>query len=81
MVQGNVERLGLRWDFSMEEKALRASTEWPLRAKSAIMEFQEWTLATSTYLLNCDVMFGEVLKERNKFFILVYAETNYKFIR
>lgn len=64
MAQGKVERLGLRWDLRIEEKALRASIESPLRAKSAMMEFQEWTLLLSMYLLNSVVMFAVVVKRR-----------------
>lgn len=52
MAQGKLDRLGLRASFRMEEKARRASTESPPRAKSAITEFHEWTLDLSTYLLN-----------------------------
>lgn len=66
MVQGKVEQLGLRWDFRMEEKALSASTESPLRANSAMIEFQEWILLMSTYLLNCVVMVAVLEKRRRR---------------
>lgn len=66
MVQGKVEQLGLRWDFRMEEKALSASTESLLRANSAMIEFQEWILVMSTYLLNCVVMFAVLEKRRRR---------------
>lgn len=52
MAQGKEERSGLRESFRMDEKARRASTESPPRAKSAMTEFQEETLVLSTYLLN-----------------------------
>lgn len=52
MAQGKVERVGVRPSFRIEEKARRASIESPLRAKSAMTEFHEWTLDLSKYLLN-----------------------------
>lgn len=52
MAQGKEERFGLRESFRIDQKARRASTELPLRAKSAITEFQQETSALSTYLLN-----------------------------
>lgn len=67
IVQGKVERFGLRWDLRMEEKALRASTESPPRANSAMIEFHEWTLFTSMYLLNRVVMLAVVEKWRRRF--------------
>lgn len=67
IAQGKVERLGLRWDLRMEEKALRASTESPLRANSAMIEFHEWTLVLSMYLSNSVVMVAVVEKRRRRF--------------
>lgn len=64
MAQGKDERLGLRADLRMEEKALSASTESPPRANSAMMEFHEKTSDLSTYLLNRVVMFELVEKWR-----------------
>lgn len=52
MAQGKVERFGCRASFRIDEKARRASTESPLRAKSAMTVFQDETLVWSTYLLN-----------------------------
>lgn len=52
MTQGNVDLVGRRESFRMDEKARRASTEKPLRAKSAMTEFQLETLVPSTYLMN-----------------------------
>lgn len=52
MAQGKVKRLGCKLSLRMEEKARRASTESPLRARSAMTEFQEETLVLSTYLSN-----------------------------
>lgn len=49
--------MGLRESFRIDEKAPRASTELPLRARSAITEFQEETSVLSTYLLNHAVRF------------------------
>ncbi|KAK6912921.1 Protein Networked (NET), actin-binding (NAB) domain [Dillenia turbinata] len=60
MVQGKDERLGSSESFRMEKKARRASAESPLRASSAMMEFQEKTSVRSTYLLKRDVRFGLV---------------------
>lgn len=57
MAQGKVERPGLRESFRMDEKARRASTESPARAKSAMTAFQEETSVLSTYLLNQVVRF------------------------
>lgn len=51
IVQGNVERFGLRESFRMEEKARRASRESPPRANSAMMVFHDWTLFLSIYLV------------------------------
>ncbi|KAJ1391987.1 hypothetical protein SESBI_36171 [Sesbania bispinosa] len=61
MVQGKVERLGFRESLRMEEKALRASKESPLRARSAITEFQLETLLLSTYLPNMLVRFADLV--------------------
>lgn len=58
MAQGKEERFGLRESLRMEENARRASTESPLRAKSAMTEFQEETSFLSTYLLNQVVRLG-----------------------
>lgn len=58
IAQGKVERFGMRESFRMEEKARRASTESPLRASSAMIEFQDQTLVLSTYLLNKVVRLG-----------------------
>lgn len=63
MVQGKVDLLGLRESLRMEENARRASRESPLRAKSAMTEFQEETLVLSTYLLNQVVRLGLELVE------------------
>jgi len=52
MAQGKVERLGRRESLRMEKNALRASTESPLRARSAMTVFQLETLVLSTYLPN-----------------------------
>lgn len=57
MAQGKVERFGLRESLRIEEKARRASMESPLRARSAMTEFQEKTLVLSTYWLNQVVRF------------------------
>lgn len=58
MAHGKVERVGVSESLRREKKALRASREFPLRAKSAMTEFQEETLVLSTYLLNQVVRFG-----------------------
>lgn len=60
--QGKVERLGLRESFRMEEKARRASTASPLRAKSAMIEFHENTSDLSKYLLKKLATLGFVEK-------------------
>ena len=57
MAQGKVLRLGRRESLRMEEKARRASRESPLRARSAMTEFQQETLVLSTYLSNMVVRF------------------------
>lgn len=51
MVQGKVERFGVRDSFRMAEKARRDSTDSPARERSAMTEFHDQTLVVSTYLL------------------------------
>lgn len=60
--QGKVERFGFRESFRMEEKARRASTESPLRAKSAMIEFHENTSDLSKNLLKNVATLGFVEK-------------------
>ena len=62
MAQGNVERFGCRDSFRIEAKALSASTESPLRERSAITVFQLWTLVLSTYLPNMLVRFAVLVR-------------------
>lgn len=58
MAQGKEERLGLMECLRMEEKERIDSRKSPLRERSAMAEFQEWTLDLSMHLEKKTDRFG-----------------------